>query len=58
MIRADIRADADRCAACRSLLVDAELRRILHPGGAVDVLALCRRCGQPSVFPWVREDTA
>lgn len=53
MIRADLRHDGDRCP-CGRLLAEAEVRRVIH-GDEVDVLALCRHCGTPTIISWVRE---
>lgn len=54
-VRGELRADGDCCAGCRARLADhADLERIEVPNG-VDLLALCVRCGQPTVIPWIRE---
>jgi RNase P subunit RPR2 len=54
-VRGDIRVDGDRCSRCHRLLADAQLHRVVHDHGDVDVLVLCRGCGQPTLIPWSRD---
>jgi hypothetical protein len=54
-VRGELRADGTRCPRCFRLASHAQIDRIIDEQGNVDVLLLCRGCGQPTVIAWSRD---